>query len=92
MKTVVCTDPGVLEVNYMWLPAWMGMNANLISEMNQRVAEANLVGLPAAEAEAKGHTVVLEFLNERFPELRGVDSFLQLLAEVTEDVEESGKE
>ena len=29
MLLVVQTSPGVIELTYMWLPTWLGMNADL---------------------------------------------------------------
>jgi hypothetical protein len=38
MRTVILTDPGVLELNWMWLPTWIGMNARLKQSIEQELA------------------------------------------------------
>ena len=92
MKTVVCTSPGVMEVNYMWLPCWLGMNSMLMEELNQHVAKSGVVGLPASEAEEKAHEVAVDFLVARYPRLKNLRQYLNSISEVTDDAQEPSKE
>jgi len=39
MRAVVLTDPGVLELNWMWLPTWIGMNYRLKERLDRLLAE-----------------------------------------------------
>ena len=57
MRAVVLTDPGVLELTWMWLPTWIGMNYRLKERLDQMLAE---------EIEGKRATPeVLDKLNDR---------------------------
>lgn len=37
MRTVVLTDPGTLEVNWQWLPTWVGINQQLLKKLEQEI-------------------------------------------------------
>lgn len=39
MRSVVLTEPGVLELNWMWLPTWVGMNSSLKKEIEEHVSK-----------------------------------------------------
>ena len=73
MNVVVRTDPGVLELNFMWLPTWIGMNANLKKEIEEELCK-KIEGKPLYDAEA--HDFVIQFLVKKYPELRGLDLYL----------------
>lgn len=38
MRTIVLTDPGTLELNYMWLPTWIGLNSRLKQRIEREIA------------------------------------------------------
>jgi hypothetical protein len=38
MRSVVLTDPGTLELNWMWLPTWVGMNTRLKQKIEKEIA------------------------------------------------------
>lgn len=38
MRAVILTDPGTLELNWMWLPTWIGMNTRLKQEIEREIA------------------------------------------------------
>ena len=91
MRAVVRTAPGVLEINWMWLPTFIGMNAQLKKEIEERLAP-KLEGRPLEEALDDAHEMVIEFLVERFPALHGMRDYLDAMKYVTEDGPEQQQE
>lgn len=76
MRLVDRTGPGTISLNYMWLPTWIGMNTQLIKEVEEAVAgeivgrELNDETLDLASAQ------VMHFLAGRFPNLQGLEDYL----------------
>ena len=75
---VTSPRPGIMEVNYMWLPTWIGMNTNLLKTLSEAAGKA-AVGLPLPEALQAGHVAVLDCLDEKYPELHGLRDYLESL-------------
>lgn len=76
MRAVVHVAHGVLELNYMWLPTAIGMNSLLKREIEEAIGPA-LQGLPLDAAGLdKAHDIVVDFLVKKFPEMDGLDRFL----------------
>lgn len=49
MRTVVRTADGVIELNYIWLPTWIGMNNKIKKELEDRLKD-KIVGMPITES------------------------------------------
>lgn len=79
MRSVVLVGPNELELNYMWLPTWLGMNTKLKAEIEQELSP-KLTGMPVDEATLDwAHDQVLLFLEKKFPEIEGLREFLESL-------------
>lgn len=79
MRSVVLTEPGVMELNYTWLPTWLGMNSRLKADIEQALSAA-MVGIAVdEEALDKAHDLVVDFLVERFPHIEGLKAHLDSL-------------
>lgn len=84
MRLVVQTEPGVFEVNFMWIPSWIGFNTALMSElppiisegMEGRVIDEDLLD----ELDAR----VVAWAVKRFPNIQGLDAYLDALKFVKE--------
>ena len=37
MRTILLTDPGTLELNWQWLPTWVGLNQQLIKRLEKEI-------------------------------------------------------
>ncbi len=75
MRAVVLTDPGVLELNWAWLPTWIGMNGRLKQEIEKEL-EPKIVGLPLTEQSLDHiNDMVLDLLEKRCP-LKGLRDYL----------------
>lgn len=75
MRAVTKVDTGVVEVNYMWLPTWIGMNSLLLEEIGKEV-KGKLVGKTMEDGLELGHQAVLNYLVNRFPEMTGLREYL----------------
>ncbi len=79
MRTVIRTAPGVVELNWMWLPTFIGMNAQLKTEIEERL-KPKLEGQPlTGDTLDKAHTEVISFLLEKFPDIKGLNDYLDAL-------------
>jgi hypothetical protein len=65
MRFVLLEDNGVLTLNFMWLPTWIGMNASLKKEIEKALSE-KFVGRPSTDLDAM-HEEVIDFLVTKFP-------------------------
>jgi hypothetical protein len=78
MRAVVATRPGVLELNFMWLPTFIGMNSAMATELQAHLKE-KLVGVELTEQVLDfAHDQVLDFLAQRFP-VEGLRDYLDAL-------------
>ena len=75
MRTIVLTDPGVLELNYMWLPTWVGMNSRLKQKIEKEIAPL-VEGRALTDADLDDvNTAVIALLVRECP-LPGVADYL----------------
>lgn len=83
MLFVQRTDPGVVELNFMWLPSFIGMNAAVQQEIEKKLSPL-LQGKPMTEDTLKeAHEYVIDFLCQRFP-LKGLRDYLDAVKFVME--------
>ena len=76
MRTIVITSPGVLELNYMWLPTWIGSNAVLKRKIEEELGE-KVVGRPLTEAELDEiNDEVIDLLEHLNPTVEGLHEYL----------------
>jgi len=79
MRLVVQTDPGVLELNYTWLPTWIGINNQFKNEMEKKL-KTDIVGLTMDEAGLeKAHRLVLDYICEKNPGIKGLYEYLDAM-------------
>jgi hypothetical protein len=84
MRAVVVTGPGELELNYMMLPTFIGMNAALKKEL-EAVVKPLIEGKPWTESTVdEAHELVLDFLEKKFPPIAGLRDYLDGLKYVTD--------
>ena len=73
------TDPGVFELNWMWLPTWLGMNAAVKRELEAYVKK-ECVGKPMTLHDL--HMVVVRWLAGKHPEIQGLKEHLLSLENI----------
>jgi len=75
MRTVVPVEEGVVEVNWLWLPTFIGMNSILKGELEKELAE-QIKGRQLNELTLDfAHVLVVEFLRKKFPTIKGLTEF-----------------
>jgi len=83
MRLVVSPETGVVELNYTWLPTWIGINTPLKNELEKALAD-KLVGKPLTEEVLdEAHDLVVDFFAQRFPSMKGLRDYLDSLKFVT---------
>ena len=76
MRLVVLTDPGTLEINYTWLPTWIGMNTALVQRLGN-VLRKQLLHAQVSEATvAMAESLLLDALDKEFPYVDGLRQLL----------------
>lgn len=84
MRFIERTGPGKLELNYMWLPSWVGLNEALIREIEDLLS-ATIVGQDLTEETLDlAHQAVLEILVNKFPAITGLFEYLDGIKYVTD--------
>jgi hypothetical protein len=76
MRAVVAVERGVIELNYMWLPTCVGMNAVLKQEMERELNSALCGRVLDDAALDEAHDLVVAFIEKKFPVIRGVERYL----------------
>jgi len=76
MRTVVITSPGVLELNFMWLPTWIGSNGQLKKRLEEELKD-KVVGRPLTENELDEiNEEVIALLEKLNPSVEGLRDYL----------------
>lgn len=84
MRAIVVVGPGEIELNYTFLPTFIGMNAILKKELEDELRPL-IEGQPWTEAYLdQAHEYVLDFLEKRFSSIHGLREFLDGLKYVTD--------
>lgn len=84
MRAVILTEEGVVELNWMWLPTWAGMDGVLKSQLEKEVRQ-ELLGKEASKAVLdEVNERIIEKLARRVPHLKGVEDYLDGLKFVHE--------
>ncbi len=77
MRTVVRTKEGVLELNYMWLPTWIGMNATLKKSVEDKLTD-RIVGMEMTEESLDLiDALVIDCLLSMVPHVDGLRDYLE---------------
>lgn len=83
MRLVVATEPGVVELNFMWLPTWLGINAQLKKDLEVEL-EPFLVGKELTEELLEeAHQMTIAFLLRRHSHFNGLRDYLDAIKFVT---------
>lgn len=82
MLVVVPTYEGVLELNWTWLPSFMGLDASLRETLRLHLAGKYEGRAMSDETLQEAHADVVAFLKDRYPALLGLDRFFDALQHV----------
>lgn len=77
MKLVVSPGVGQVELNYTWLPTWIGMNTALLQQMEAELAPM-FQGRPLNdETLNEAHEAILSYLEKKYPSIVGLRDYLE---------------
>lgn len=77
MRLVVATDPGTVEINYTWLPTWIGMNEQLIRRLATRIRPMAINRPLDDETLALLEHTLIQLLVDEFPYIEGLGDLLR---------------
>lgn len=78
MRAVVQTGPGKLELNYMWLPTFIGLSSRMKADLEERLSPELVSREMTDEVLDFAHDRVVEYLIEKFP-IPGFRDYLDAL-------------
>lgn len=82
MRVVVSVGKGVAELNWTWLPTFIGMDSFVRKEMREVVRQFEGQEL-TEEVLDQAHKAVCAFLQERYATIHGLAAYLDGLKAVT---------
>jgi hypothetical protein len=78
MRAVVRTGPGKVELNFMWLPTFIGMSGLMKAELEKKLVP-EFTGKPLTEETLdEAHDRAVELILEKFP-LPGLRDYLDAM-------------
>jgi hypothetical protein len=70
------TEEGVLELNWMWLPTWLGFNSTILEEISSELLK-EAVGKEATDDSLNQlDKLAKDILVKKFPEIIGLEDYL----------------
>ena len=79
MRTVYAPKPGVIALNFMWLPTFIGFGNALKKEIELEL-KPKIEGLPFTEETLdKAHELVIDAILKRFPDRPGLRDYLDAI-------------
>ena len=82
MDLVVPSVDGGLEINFSWLPTWLGLNQPMLKVLDAGLQEAFQGRKFTPELMVEMNQKVIELLTQEFPAIKGLDKLLSALAHV----------
>ncbi len=76
MRTVTSPEPGVIEVNWMWLPTFIGLNKTLLEQLEGEVGKHMIGKDLTEEALDEANELVVDFLVRMNPAIEGLREYL----------------
>jgi hypothetical protein len=77
LRLVVATDPETVEINYTWLPTWLGLNEQLLRKLADRIRPV-VVGRPLDDATlALAECTLIMLLMDEFSYIEGLEEVLR---------------
>ena len=77
MQLFVRTAPGQYELNFMWLPTWLGLNTTVYAELSRELEQVFVPGrVVDNQLLGEAEQVLYQFMARRFPDIEGLQDFL----------------
>lgn len=82
-RLIVVSEGGQTELNFMWLPVWLGMDPYLREELEKYVAPKIEGRELTDDTLDEAHEHILDFFEQRYPALVGLRDYLDAMKLVT---------
>ncbi len=83
MLLIQRTEVGHIELNWSWLPTWIGMNTALLREIEAAVSPTVVGRALTDDLLEEIHHLVIDFLKDKYANISGIDDYLDGLKFVT---------
>ncbi len=83
MLLIQRTEVGHIELNWSWLPTWIGMNTALLREIEAAVSPMVVGRALTDDLLEEIHQLVIDFLKQKYVNISGIDDYLDGLKFVT---------
>lgn len=81
---LISVEGNAVEVKYMFLPTFLGLNTVLLQEMEKKIAPM-LVGKEATDDVLDAaNDAILDFIEARFPDIEGLRDYLDAMKFIQE--------
>jgi len=84
MRLVHDVGDGVVELNYMWLPTFIGMNKAVKDKIQEKIGAMFVREVLDDSSLAKMHEAVIQALVNEFPGIPGLEEYLRAIEHVRE--------
>ena len=85
MRTIIKTGPGEVQLNWMWLPTFIGSSTVIKTEIEKLIGP-RLVGQPLDDATLDmANEEIIDFLQKKFSYIVGLREYLDALKFVGEN-------
>lgn len=78
-------EPGVLELNFMWLPTFIGMNVRLQAQLKEKLGKAFVGKNIDDESLDEMSKIVVDTLVELYPAITGLREYLEAIKCIKDD-------
>lgn len=82
MMLVHYAQDGVLELNWMWLPTWLGMNNDFKAGLESHIRGLKLDAHDPDHLLWQVHMKVIDYIEEKFTDLEGLRFYLEAVSQV----------
>ena len=83
IRLIVGTDPQTVEINYTWLPTWLGLNEQLISKLADRIRPLAVGRVIDDDTLTVLENRLILLLVQEFPYIEGLDVLLRAVHNIT---------
>jgi hypothetical protein len=85
MRLIVQIEPGVAEVNWTWLPSWLGLNSMFLKQLGEHL-KPQLLNLRLDQGTLDlGHELAKNYIVSCFPNIEGLAGYLDAIRLVKDE-------
>ena len=81
---LISVSGSAVEVNYMFLPTFLGLNSLLLQEMEKEIGPMLVGKEPSDDVLDAAHDAILDFIEKKFPDIEGLRDYLDAMKFIQE--------